>query len=83
MFYIKYHTGVEDETAETLQEAMDIADDGACYTQEDITIEDDAGNVVATRYWNGVKWSEDEDDDCVGDVIPFGDFGYYTGWYIC
>lgn len=51
MYYINYHTGVEDDTAETLEQAMQIADDAACYTQQKITIEDENGNAVMTRYW--------------------------------
>ena len=51
---------------------------GAAYTQQDITIEDEAGNVVAIRRWYGVQYNKDEDD--AETPICFGDFGYYADW---
>ena len=78
MYYINYHTGVEDDTAETIEQAMQIADDAACYTQQKITIEDENGNAVMTRYWCGVEYDPDE-HDCE-DPICFGSYGFYRDW---
>lgn len=80
MLYVNYHTGSGDETAETLAEAMAIADDGACYTQQKITIEDEAGNTVACRYWYGVQADPEEIED--DEIIDFGSFGYYGPWVV-
>lgn len=78
MYYINYHTGVEDDTAETIEQAMQIADDAACYTQQKITIEDGNGNVVMTRPWWGVEYDPNE-DDCENPIC-FGSYGYYGDW---
>lgn len=78
MYYINYHTGAGDDTADTMDKAMQVADAGAAYTQQDITIEDEAGNVVAIRRWYGVQYNKDEDD--AETPICFGDFGYYADW---
>lgn len=76
MYYINYHTGAGDEVTETLNDAMKIADDGACYTQQNITIEDDKENIVAQRTWYGVQANIEYDED----IIDFGSFGYYGPW---
>ena len=81
MMYICYHTGAGDLTAETLEQAMEIADEGACYTQTDITIEDEDGNILAERRWYGCKADLDDLEDGE-DIIDFGDFGYYGPWVI-
>ena len=84
-YYINYHTGAGDRIIEAkdIYEAMDAADKGAAYTQCDITIEDDQGNMLATRRWYGVKYNQDEDyTDDGTSVIEFGDYGYYDHWYL-
>lgn len=81
-YHICYHTGVGDDVADTLEKAMKIADEGAAYTQRDITIEDDDGNMVARRSWWGVEYDETNEDMCCEDPICFGSFGYYGDWYI-
>ena len=81
MCYINYHTGAGDETADTMEQAMEIADDGACYTQQDITIEHDNGTVIAERKWYGVQSSQEDLEDGE-DIIEFGSFGYYGHWVI-
>lgn len=78
MFYINYNTGAGNKCADTLDEAMAMADDGACYTQADITIEDEDGTPILTRHWYGVEFDEDENED--KDPILFGSYGYYTDW---
>lgn len=77
MYYINYNTGAGNDTADTLEEAKRIADDGACYTQHPIVIEDEDGNEVSRRSWYGAKYNAD--DDCV-DPILFGSFGFYSDW---
>ena len=77
MFNINYHTGVGNQYGiATLEEAMTIADEGACYTQENITIERD-GKVVATRAWVSLDPNEDED---IQSIISFGSYGHYSEW---
>lgn len=77
-YYINYNTGIGNEWADTLEEAKAIADDGAAYTQRDITIEDEDDNEVLRRPWWGVGYDEDESSD--DDPICFGDFGYFGDW---
>lgn len=77
MYYINYQTGAGNDTADTLEEAKRIADEGAAYTQQPIVIEDEDGNEVSRRSWYGVKYNAD--DDCV-DPILFGSFGFYSDW---
>lgn len=79
MYYIRYGTGAGDETAATLKEAMQLADDGAAYTQQDIKIFS-ADELVALRHWWGVKYDPEESEE--SDIIDFGDFGYYGEWFV-
>lgn len=84
-YYINYHTGAGDQTikAKNIYEAMTVADEGAAYTQCDITIEDEKGNTLATRRWYGVGYDPEEDyNDDGSSIIDFGDYGYYDHWYI-
>lgn len=73
---------MEDEEFEgSLDEAMAKADGMACYTQQDIRIYADEKRdiLIAERRWYGVE----SDDECSeGDIISFGEFGYYDEWYI-
>ncbi len=73
-YTINYHTGAGNfEVEGDLDDAKTQADDGATYTQQPITIEQD-GNVIARRSWWGVEPEED------GDIIRFGSYGYYGEW---
>jgi len=81
-YHICYHTGAGDEEAETLEEAMKTADENAAYTQQDITIEDNAGNVLAVRHWWGVEYDEENEDAYCEAPICFGRYGYYDDWQI-
>lgn len=77
MYYVNYHTGAGNETIDgTLEEAMKLADEGACYTQQNITIEDESGTVVALREWWGCMDGIEE----MQDPIKFGSFGFYGDW---
>ena len=75
-YYINFNTGAGNKYADSLEEAMKIADEGASYTQCDITIIGPNGTDVAVRGWCGCRDGiEDETDP-----IDFGDFGYYGDW---
>lgn len=75
-YYINYGTGAGDEYIDgTLEEAKKVAEDGLAYTQEDVKIQTEEGDVVAVLRWYGVK---PEDDDVV--TAKFGDYGFYGEW---
>lgn len=80
-YYIDYNTGAgNQEFVGTLTEAKAEADEGAAYTQKDISIYDaesrDANKEPITkRYWYGTEAYEDEEN-----IISFGDFGFYADW---
>lgn len=78
--FINYHTGAGNEYVEDLGNAMEIADNGATYTQQDITIEDEDGNVLARRRWWGVAYDPEATEETEDEVIRFGDYGYYGAW---
>ena len=81
MYIVNWHTGVEDDAFDTLGKAMRFADANACYTQQNITIEDDDGNLICERHWWGTAISNLDDDDIVlYDQIDFGAYGYYDDW---
>lgn len=82
-YYINYHTGAGNQTIEgSIDDAMRIADEGAAYTQERITIEDEKEREVAIRPWWGVAYDPDETEDSEDEVIQFGNYGYYGAWII-
>lgn len=80
MFTIDYNTGITDECEGTLEEAKAIADEGAAYTQQDITIRDEKGVEVARRRWYGVPFDPEETECTEDDVIQFGTFGFFDEW---
>ncbi len=76
-YSIHYNTGAGDEyDIETLDLAMETADEGARYTQEDIDIVDDETAATLSRRWCGCLDGLDECDD----PIQFGSSGYYADW---
>jgi hypothetical protein len=79
-YRINYHTGAGNETINTddIATVMDKADEGAAYTQENISITDENGNLVAIRRWYGVAYNPDTDEE--SNPIIFGTFGYYSDW---
>lgn len=86
-YLILYGTGAGEDEATSLQEALKVADDGACYTQRDIIIADVCGNPVLCRRWCGYLPSDEEeeaarDDSAVpgSDWIWFGEYGGYAPW---
>lgn len=80
MYIINWHTGVEDDACDMLSEAMRFADANACYTQRNITIEDEDGYIICERHWWGTAIDEEEGDLDLRDPIDFGDLGYYDDW---
>jgi hypothetical protein len=78
-YTINYHTGAGNETieSENLEAVKSQADEGAAYTQQDISIEDENGKEVARRAWNGVEFEEGDAED----PIKFGSSGFYGDWY--
>lgn len=78
MLTINYNTGAGNDTAVTLQDAMRTADEGASYTQCNIDIEDEDGNIVAQRQWCGCT----TDIELCDNPIDFGDFGFYGDWIV-
>lgn len=81
---INYNTGAENQTVEvnSIDEAMTTADNGASYTQCDITIEDENGDTVASRAWRDNFTSNyDEDGNPLAEnPITIGNNGYYGDW---
>lgn len=78
-YLIDYGTGAGNDYADHLVEAKEIADEGASYTQRDITIyERESHKAVAIRRWYGVKYDPDEAEQ--EDPIEFGDSGFYADW---
>ena len=76
MYTVNYHTGAGNGTAETLDDAKKVADNGACYTQESITIEDENGQTVSMRHW----WDCMDGIEGMENPIRFGAYGYYGDW---
>lgn len=79
-FLVNFGTGAGNEFAETLEEAKEIAEENATYTQASITIEipnnnEEENEVVAKLPW----WSVHPGDDDVV-TVDFGDFGFYGEW---
>jgi len=77
MYKVNYHTGAGNFDFDgTLEDAMTKANEGACYTQEDISINDASGKEVARRGWCGTTEFLEEQNN----PIRFGAFGYYADW---
>ena len=84
MYYVDFGTGAGNFYEETLEKAMENADEGACYTQQDINIfeVDDQDNISETpimcRKWWGYQYQPEEEPD--ENPICFGNFGFYGDW---
>lgn len=79
MFYIDFGTGVGNiEFFGELEDALDVADDNAAYTQQDICITDDDGDCWV-RFWVSIPWSKDT-GFAKDEIINYGKFGYYAPW---
>ena len=78
-YYIDYGTGAGNfEFTGTLEEAMDEANEGLCYTQLPVSISvKDGYDAIACLPWYDIEPSED-------DVVTasFGEFGFYGEWRI-
>lgn len=83
-YIINYNNGSpERNTADTLEEAMRIADENVCFSgsMNGITIEDEDGNSIMRRRWYGIKYDENNPDLWCENPICFGSEGYLGGWY--
>jgi len=80
MYNVNFNTGAGNKNEiETLQKAMEAADKGASYTQENITIENTTtGETIAMRKWYGCT----EGIEDIDNPIQFGDFGFYGDWVV-
>jgi len=75
-YLIDYGTGAGNVRTEgTLEDTMQKAEEGLCYTQTSVTIYDDDNNEVARLPWWGV---EPVADDVV--TARFGSSGFYGEW---
>ena len=84
MYYVDFGTGAGNFYEETLESAMEKADDGAGYTQQDINIfeVDDQDNIsenpIMYRKWWGYQYQQEEEP--YEKPICFGSFGFYGDW---
>ena len=62
---------------DSLEDVMEEADEGICYTQEDIIIYEN-GEEVARRKWYGVEPNEEEKEE---EIVEIGG-GFYAEWYV-
>lgn len=76
-YKIDYHTGAGNFYSNDFEKAKKLADEGLCYTQENVSISDNE-KVLAERHWIGCL---DGLGECF-DAIRFGDLGYYADWVI-
>lgn len=80
-YYINYGTGAGNEWADSLEEAMQMAEKNCAYTQRSITIEDEKHDEIMKSLWIPVAYNPEEDPD--EPMANFGDFGYYAAWMDC
>lgn len=75
-YFIDFGTGAGNEWSDTLEEAIELAENGLSYTRESVYIYDDA-ELAAKLPWYGVEPSED-------DVVTakFGNSGFYGEWIV-
>lgn len=78
MYIVNFNTGAGNQEVATLEEAKQVAVDLMTYTQRDITIETEDGEVIATARWHGYEPSEDEIED--GRVLEVIGGGFYARW---
>lgn len=76
-YYVNYGTGAGNRTVEgSLEEAMQVAEDGLTYTQQSVHIQNEDGDEVAWLPWYGVAPEEEDVVTC-----RFGDSGFYGEWH--
>jgi len=80
-YLVNFGTGAGNEYADTIEEAKELAVEGATYTQCSITIElvnendEEENEVVAKLPWWSVQLGEDDEV-----TVQFGEFGFYGEW---
>lgn len=83
-FYIDFGTGAGNFYEESLEKAMEAADEEVAYTQQDIKIYavDENGyindNLEMVRIWCGYEYRPEE-EPCENPIC-FGTFGFYSDW---
>jgi hypothetical protein len=85
MFIVNYGTSAGNyESNMDLNDLMHEVSEGLSYTQRNVTIENENGEIVARLPWYGLPYfPEDEYEDEEYEVTAdFGQFGYYGKWYI-
>ena len=78
MYIVNFNTGAGNQEVTTLEEAKQVAVDFMTYTQRDITIETEDGEVIATARWYGYKPTEEERE--AGLVLEEIGGGFYARW---
>lgn len=77
---ILYGTGAGDkEIAGTVEQAMEVADKGAAYTQQSYVIKSEDGETWI-RHWIPLEYAPEIEEDAESEIISFGNFGYYAAW---
>ena len=76
-YKINFQTGTGNKSGfRKIESAKKYAEKHCCYTQQNILVENNKGEAVATLFWNGV--SPDKDDVV---TARFGNFGFYGDWW--
>lgn len=76
-YTINYNNGfIKEVEANDLDEVKQIAYDNMGFTQANIDILNEDGEIITTAFWNGVE--AEDDDQTVLEV--FGSHGYYQIW---
>lgn len=74
MYYVDFCDGEPFVPAETMEEAKEIAENGAAPTRQPILIIHEEENVAALPWYDGPA----EEGDLV--IHSFGEIGYYGDW---
>lgn len=76
---VDFRTGTGNLYADTIEEAMELADKNACYTEQSIVIFDtQTGQELYVRNWYGTNEGLDLNDN----PIDYGANGHYADWRI-
>lgn len=68
-----------DVEVEDLNEAKGIAEVEMSYTQQNVTIQTEDGDVLAVSRWYGYEATEEEKEDGIV-LVEFGNSGFYGIW---
>lgn len=77
---INFNNGfTTDVEVQDLNEAKEIAEEQMSYTQQNVTIQTEDGQVLAVSRWYGYEATEEEKEDGVV-LAEFGNSGFYAIW---